>query len=65
MSLTRHLTPIAGVALNSLRQRGRGFAAQQVLEEWQSRGALSAKVSITALCLDHLLPAFAAIEQHT
>lgn len=35
---------LPGLALSGLRYVGRGFAAQQLIEEWNSRRALSAKV---------------------
>jgi hypothetical protein len=39
---------LSGLALSSLRQVGRGFAAQQLIEEWNARRALSAKVVLPA-----------------
>lgn len=36
---------LSGLALSGLRYTGRGFAAQQLIEEWNARRALSAKVS--------------------
>jgi hypothetical protein len=40
---------LSGLALGGLRQVGRGFAAQQLIEEWNARRALSAKVGFRAL----------------
>jgi hypothetical protein len=37
---------LSGLALGGLRHVGRGFAAQQLIEEWNARRALSAKVRI-------------------
>lgn len=35
---------LPGLALSGLHYVGRGFAAQQLIEEWNARRALSAKV---------------------
>ena len=37
---------LPGLALSGLRHVGRGFAAQQLIEEWNARRALSVKVCI-------------------
>lgn len=41
----------AGLGINFLDQNGRGFAAQQIVEEFQARKELSKKVSSTASLL--------------
>ncbi len=48
MRLARHAGHLPGLALSGLRHVGRGFAAQQLIEEWAARRALSAKVRPTA-----------------
>lgn len=41
--LERAAGHLSGLALSGLQQVGRGFAAQQLIEEWNARRALSAK----------------------